>query len=118
MEKIAVLTISGLLIGGISWFFFGKKDKESKDDVESIRKKEKLEVDISGMHCAGCAAGIEGTLRNVPGIISVSVNFATSKGYFEYDSNKLSKEDIISRIKQLGYDASEDFEELEKKRKK
>ncbi|WP_457640567.1 heavy-metal-associated domain-containing protein [Persephonella sp.] len=116
MEKLSVLTVSLFMIGGISWFFFGKKKGDSeKSPEEMIRKKEKLELDISGMHCAGCAAGIEGTLRNVPGIISVSVNFATSKGYFEYDATKISKEDIINKIKQLGYDASLNLEDFEKK---
>ncbi|ACO04873.1 MAG TPA: heavy-metal-associated domain-containing protein [Persephonella sp.] len=117
MEKLSVLTASLFLIGGISWFFFGKKKEDSSPAEESIRKKENIELDISGMHCAGCAAGIEGTLRNLPGIISVSVNFATSKGYIEYDATKITKEDIIDRIRQLGYDASLNLEEFEKKRK-
>ncbi|WP_457621170.1 cation transporter [Persephonella sp.] len=117
MEKLSVLTVSLFLIGGISWFFFGKKkDGESLSDEDSLRKKEEIELDISGMHCAGCAAGIEGTLRNLPGIISVSVNFATSKGYIEYDASRITKEDIVERIRQLGYDASLNLEESEKKR--
>ncbi len=67
------------------------------------------------MHCAGCAAGIEGTLKGVEGILTASVNFATSKGYFEYDTSKISKEEIIEKIRQLGYDASVDIESSEKK---
>ncbi len=117
MEKFSVLTASIFLISGISWFFFGKKKGKVDSAEETIRKKESIELDISGMHCAGCAAGIEGTLKNLPGIISVSVNFATSKGYIEYDATKLTKEDIIDRIKQLGYDASLNLEEFEKKRR-
>ena len=114
MEKIAVLSASFFLIGGISWFFFGKKDKkESQEEITG--STEKIELNISGMHCAGCAAGIEGTLRNVEGIVSASVNFATSKGVFEYQPSKISKEEIIERIKQLGYDTSLDLENIEKK---
>ncbi len=115
MEKIAVLSASLFLIGGIGWFFFGKKDKKSKSDTDISEKKEKIELNVSGMHCAGCAAGIEGTLKGLEGIISASVNFATSKAYVEYDPAKISKEDIVSKIKELGYDASVDVESIEKK---
>ncbi len=115
MDKIAVLSVSLFMIGGISWFFFGKKGEENRKAEEKTGEVEKIELNISGMHCAGCAAGIEGTLRGVDGIITASVNFATSKGYFEYDTSKISKEEIIERIKQLGYDASMDIEGSEKK---
>ncbi len=114
MEKLSVLTVSFFLIGGISWFFFGKKDKK-ENTGETSGKTEKIEVNISGMHCAGCAAGIEGTLRGVDGVVSASVNFATSKGVFEYIPEKISKDEIINKIKELGYDASIDIEETEKK---
>jgi copper chaperone CopZ len=114
MEKIAVLSASLFMIGGISWFFFGKKDKKEKPQ-ENTEKVEKIELNISGMHCAGCAAGIEGTLKATEGIVSASVNIATSKGIFEYQPSKITKEDIIEKINQLGYEASIDVESIEKK---
>ncbi len=114
MEKMSILAASLFMIGGISWFFFGKKNKgSSEEDISS--EKEKIELNISGMHCAGCAAGIEGTLRGIDGIVNVSVNFATSKGIVEYNPEKVSKEDIINKIKELGYDASFDINSIEKK---
>ncbi|WP_457639774.1 cation transporter [Persephonella sp.] len=115
MDKVAVLSISMAVIGGIGWFFFGKKDSGSKDTSRSEGKTEKIELNISGMHCAGCVAGIEATLKNTEGIVSASVNLTTSKGIFEYDPSKITKEEIISKIKELGYDASEDLESFEKK---
>ena len=116
MEKMAVLSASLFLIGGISWFFFGKKENKDKNvDIESSENTEKIELNVSGMHCAGCAAGIEGTLKSLDGIISASVNFATSKAAIEFDPQKISKEDIVNKIKELGYDASLDIESIEKK---
>ncbi|WP_297492938.1 heavy metal-associated domain-containing protein [Persephonella sp.] len=114
LDKVAVLSVSMLMIGGIGWFFFGKKEKDGKADKTS-GDTEKLELNISGMHCAGCVAGIEATLKATNGVISASVNLATSRGVFEYDPSKISKQDIIQRIKDLGYDASEDTESFEKK---
>ncbi|SNZ10555.1 Cu2+-exporting ATPase [Persephonella hydrogeniphila] len=114
MDKIAVLSLSMAMIGGISWFFFGNKD-DGKKPENSSEKIKKVELNISGMHCAGCVAGIEATLKATEGVITASVNLATSKGVFEYDPSKISKEQIIQKIKDLGYDASEDLQNFEKK---
>ncbi len=116
MEKFYVIASSLVLIGGIGWFFGGKKNKNEETGItENVEEEQTLELDISGMHCAGCAAGIEGTLKNVEGIKSVSVNFATSKGIFVINPAKISKEQIIQKIKELGYDATPNLEEFEKK---
>lgn len=113
MEKFLVITTSFALIGGISWFFFGKKNKEEEKTQTGEAKQ--LELDISGMHCAGCATGIEATLKLLDGIKTASVNFATSKAIIEYDSSKIDKQAIIDKIRELGYDASLNLEEFEKK---
>ncbi len=116
MEKLIVLSSSVLLIGGISWFFFGKKENEKTQPTEEKEgNTEKFELNISGMHCAGCAAGIEGTIKALEGVKVAQVNFATSKGIFEINPAKITKEQIIQRIKELGYDATLDIESLEKK---
>ncbi len=116
MEKLIVIGTSFLLIGGISWFFFGKKNKNNQTSIEIQNEgDETFELNISGMHCAGCAAGIEGTIRSLEGVKDVQVNFATSKGRFVINPSKISKELIIQKIKELGYDASLDIENLEKK---
>ncbi|WP_028950711.1 cation transporter [Sulfurihydrogenibium subterraneum] len=114
MKDLTVLLTSLTIISGISWFFFSKDKKKEEENQES-GELEKLEVNISGMHCAGCAAGIEATLKLVSGIKSATVNFATSKGEFLYDPSKIKKEQIIEKIKELGYDASLDLESFEKK---
>ncbi|MDM7272905.1 cation transporter [Sulfurihydrogenibium azorense] len=114
MKDIAILLTSLTLISGISWFFFSKDKKKDEENQES-GDLEKLEVNISGMHCAGCAAGIEATLKMVSGIKYAAVNFATSKGEFLYDPSKITKQQIIEKIKELGYDASIDLESFEKK---
>ncbi len=115
MDKWIVLSSSIFLIGGISWFFFGKKDKNESINVEESSEEEKVELNITGMHCAGCAAGIEGTIRFLPGVKSVQVNFATSKGVFVINPKKITREQIVQKIRELGYDATPDIESLEKK---
>ncbi|NPA51550.1 MAG: heavy-metal-associated domain-containing protein [Aquificae bacterium] len=114
MENLLVIGSSILLIGGISWFFFGKKEKGKPENLNE-EDYQTIEVNITGMHCAGCAAGIEGTFKSMDGIKEVQVNFATSKGRFVFNPVVISKEQVIQKIKELGYDASIDLEKLEKK---
>lgn len=111
---ILVLISSLSLIGGISWFFFGGKKKESEDETFT-GDLETVEFNITGMHCAGCAAGIEATVKLLDGVKTASVNFGTSKGIFTFDPSKVKKEDIINKIRELGYDVSLNLEDFEKK---
>lgn len=114
MRDITTLSISLALIGGISWFFFGKKSMQ--ENTENLSGElETIQLNISGMHCAGCAAGIEATLKMMNGVKEASVNFATSKGFFTFDPTKITKQQIVDKIKELGYDASFDLENFEKK---
>jgi len=115
LDKLLVFTSSLILTVGIIKFFFGKKDNEEKSENNNPTKEEILEINISGMHCAGCAAGIEGTLKSIDGILDAKVNFATGKGIFRFNPSKVNPQDIISKIQELGYSASADFEEIEKK---
>lgn len=114
MSEILILTFSLLMTAGISWFFFGGK-KKGNSDLSSGGETEIVEFNISGMHCAGCAAGIEATIKMMDGIKTASVNFGTAKGIFSYDPSKINKEDIVAKIRELGYDVSLDIQEFEKK---
>lgn len=113
-SEILVLLSSVSLIGGISWFFFGGKKKNESSSGEDSQT-EIAEFNITGMHCAGCAAGIEATIKVMDGIKTASVNFGTSKGIFTFDPLKVKREDIINKIRELGYDVSLSLEDLEKK---
>lgn len=112
--ELAVTALSFFSIAGITWFFFGNKKKDDTNTQES-GETQIVEFNISGMHCAGCAAGIEATLKMMDGIKTASVNFGTAKGIFSYDPVKVKKEDIAAKIRELGYDVSLDIEEFEKK---
>lgn len=112
-DILLILSSFGL-IGGISWFFFGGKKRDTDGEISSSQLQT-VEFNITGMHCAGCAAGIEATLKLMDGIKTASVNFGTSKGIFVFDPSKIKKEDIVDKIRELGYDVSFNIEDFEKK---
>ena len=74
---------------------------------KSIRHVEakNITMDITGMHCASCAASIDKALGSQLGITKSNVNIATEKVYIQYDPAKIMKEDIVKVIENTGYGA-------------
>ena len=67
---------------------------------------EKLELHIEGMHCGSCATGIQMLVSQMEGVQSIFVDYNGKKGSVEYDPAKVSKEQIVKSIGELGYQAS------------
>lgn len=67
---------------------------------------EKLELKIDGMHCGSCAIGIQMLTTQMDGVISATVDYEGKKGVFEFDPAKVTKEQIVKAIAELGYTAS------------
>ena len=63
-----------------------------------------VELEISGMTCASCANRIERKLNKLDGVVA-TVNYATEKAKVTYPA-PLSPEDLISTVRQAGYDAA------------
>ncbi len=61
-----------------------------------------LQVKISGMSCASCAANIEKAIRKIDGVNLANVNFATETGKFEFQDPGVEV-NIRNEVKSLGY---------------
>ncbi|WP_369900134.1 heavy metal translocating P-type ATPase [Bacillus manliponensis] len=68
-------------------------------------KKEAVELKITGMTCAACANRIEKGISKMNGVSAANVNFALETAHVEYAGNDVTVEDIIGKVKKLGYDA-------------
>lgn len=62
---------------------------------------------ISGMHCASCAAKIEGNLKKLSGVRRVHVNFANREIHVDFDESRTPKTKILSIVEKLGYHLTE-----------
>jgi Cu+-exporting ATPase len=72
--------------------------------MAAIRTEDRVELEITGMTCASCAARIEKKLNRVEGV-SATVNYATEKAAVVYPP-EVSLEDLISVVEATGYGAS------------
>jgi len=79
----------------------------------------RVELPITGMTCANCAATVERTLnRKVPGVVQANVNFATERATVEYVPGAASVADMIRAVEDAGYGvvqaaAQEQLEDVE-----
>lgn len=64
-----------------------------------------IELDISGMHCAGCVGRVEKALDATTGVANSDVNLATEKARVFVTSPDISPEILINVVKETGFGA-------------
>ncbi len=79
----------------------------------------KIQLTVTGMSCAVCAGTVEKTVSSLDGVVSATVNLASSKLTLEYDETIISQQSIIDAVEKAGYGANtdsfkENYEEREK----
>ena len=68
------------------------------------QEKKTLELKISGMHCATCAANIEKSLARIGKVDRAEVNFGTDTARVEYDTAHATLSDIERAVRDAGYE--------------
>jgi P-type Cu+ transporter len=63
-----------------------------------------LDLPISGMTCAACAARIEKKLNRLDGV-EATVNFATERASVDFDPAAVAPPDLVAAVERLGYGA-------------
>ncbi len=79
--------------------------KPLENDTSST-SPETIELSISGMTCAACAARIEKVLNRMEGV-EATVNLATEKAHVRYTPGAVSVDTLITAVRKAGYDAQE-----------
>ena len=72
---------------------------ERSNSAESIQH---LDLPLSGMTCAACAARIEKVLNRLPGV-AASVNFASEHARIEMSSSETTPQQIVSTVEKAGF---------------
>jgi len=71
--------------------------------MEAVKKQ----FDITGMHCGSCAAGIQMFVSSMDGVENVTVDYDSAKADVEYSDDKVSPEQIVKSVEELGYGATQ-----------
>jgi len=67
------------------------------------KKSEKAHIHVTGMTCTTCAATVEKSLAETPGVERANVSFASEKASLEYDPAKVNLAKIKNTVSELGY---------------
>ena len=63
-----------------------------------------LELPVSGMTCASCAARVERSLNGLSGV-TASVNYATERATVDFDDAAVAPEELVHAVESVGYGA-------------
>ena len=67
--------------------------------------EERVDLDLAGMTCAGCATRIERTLNKLDGV-EATVNYATEGAAVRFDPGRTGVEKVIAAVEAIGYGAA------------
>ncbi|MBW2449968.1 MAG: copper-translocating P-type ATPase [Deltaproteobacteria bacterium] len=91
---------------------FDPQQLQLRDVVEKIHDSgfgvatTKVEMPVTGMTCANCAANIERALnKKTAGVVNAAVNFASERVSVEYIPGVLNLDEIVAAIEKAGYGA-------------
>ena len=79
------------------------KGVRCEGELRMTAETRKVELEISGMHCASCATNVEKTLRQLDAVQDAQVNFGTNLAVVEFDTSKASVREIEEAIRSAGY---------------
>ena len=65
----------------------------------------RIEIPVTGMTCAACAARVQKGLSKAPGVADAMVNFATERATIRYDPSAASAGTLVEAVRQSGYGA-------------
>jgi Cu+-exporting ATPase len=77
---------------------------DSGSDEELIRQR--VDLAIEGMHCAGCVSHLRAALISLPHVHQAVVNLATQRASVGLDSEGDFEDRLIAAVRQAGYEAS------------
>lgn len=69
-----------------------------------------VELPVEGMSCASCVGHVDEALRDVPGVVAVSVNLVANVARVRFDPEATEKARLVSAVREAGYDVPPEFE--------
>ena len=72
----------------------------------------RLVFPVRGMTCNSCASRIEKKVCSLDGVVEANVNFGTEQVFIDCNPDKISPQEILKIIKQLGFEALTNRESL------
>jgi Cu+-exporting ATPase len=75
---------------------------EADSDSATVETK-RLDLPVTGMTCAACSARVQKGLNEMEGVSGANVNLAAERATINFDPGKVTVDEFIKKIEDLGY---------------
>lgn len=99
-----VAAVGAALIVFVLWFFLGRGNGNRAEPGSS--RVRQLNLVVGGLNCPSCMLAIGRVLKLTDGVLEESGSFDSGRVSVVYDPDRADQEQIIARIRKLGYTAS------------
>ena len=105
MRLIAVLAELKTISSGTGQMLSAWPNPQRVSQANAIQKT--VQMRNAGMTCAECAKGLEGSFRNLAGVLKVTVDYKTRQAVVTFDSSKQTAESLAKFVTTCGYKVKE-----------
>jgi copper chaperone CopZ len=63
-------------------------------------------LNVEGIDCKACAAGVEGSLAGIHGVHKARVSYEKGEAVIEYDPALVKPDAFVERVKENGFNAT------------
>lgn len=61
-------------------------------------------LDVTGMHCDGCAGGLTSELRRVPGVCAAEVSLTNRTAVVAFDTDRVQTAALLKAVSEAGFE--------------
>ncbi len=87
-----------VVLGTAGWAYRALAAGDESASVTSV-------FNVEGMTCGGCEAGVEYKVGKLDGVERVEASYKDSRAEVTYDPEKVTPDEIVAAIEELGYTA-------------
>lgn len=89
--------VAGLaMAGGLLWW--------QQTHPAPVVANSTVTLDVTGMHCDGCAAGLTSELRRVGGVAAAEVSLTNKTAVVSYDTNRVAMAGLLKAVSEAGFE--------------
>ena len=80
--------------------------RSGRASASTLARMADVALDVEGMTCESCAAGVQATLGRKTGVSSATVDFQAKVARVVYDPSRVSVNELTESIVELGFQAT------------
>ncbi len=96
--KITLWVIAALAVGLVTFPFWATEQATTQEVSSANTTMQTVRLRIPGMDCPACIWGIERTLKRVPGVLSVFVNFKQQEAIVQTQAGQVPAQTLADAV--------------------